>query len=160
MRRVLASIAAALLSVGIAACGDDGASDGTGSEVTVDGAWARTSPNMVSRGAVYMEIDPSVDDRLVGVAVDPSIAAVAEIHETVMSNPTSMPMDPAEMMMRPIMSLDVPADGGVQLKPGGYHIMLIDLVEPLVTGRTFDVTLTFDVSGDLVVPVTVSDEAP
>ena len=71
-----------------------------------------------------------------------------------------MAMGSGEMVMQQVKSLAVPAAGGVELKPGGYHIMLIDLVKPLEVGQTFDITLTFALAGDIVVPVTVADEAP
>ena len=47
------------------------------------------------------------------------------------------------MMMQPVVSIPVPAGGMAELKPGGYHIMLIDLVAPLTEGATIDLTLTF-----------------
>ena len=164
----LASVALALSAVlGTAACGDD---TDTASEpaITVDGAWARTSPSMVTMGAAYMNITSAVDDELVGVAVDESIASDAQIHEMVMAteytmsmgSDTTSSMGTGEMVMQEVESVAVPADGGVELKPGGYHVMLIDLVKPLETGQTFDVTLTFAKAGDVVVSVTVADEAP
>ena len=172
----LASVALALSAVlGTAACGDD-TDTATEPAITVDGAWARTSPSMVTMGAAYMNITSAVDDELVGVAVDESIASDAQIHEMVMATEntmsmgadttmslgadTTVSMGSGEMVMQEVESIAVPADGGVELKPGGYHVMLIDLVKPLETGQTFDVTLTFAKAGDVVVSVTVADEAP
>jgi len=163
----------AALIMGVSACGGDSdeTSDG-GATVTVEGAWARTSPSMVSRGAAYMSITTTVDDVLTGVTVDASIAAAAEIHEMVMATEStmsmdstmetesSMPMDTGEMTMRRIMELAVPADGGARLEPGGFHIMLVDLTKPLISGSTFDLALIFARAGEIVVPVTVADEAP
>jgi copper(I)-binding protein len=65
-----------------------------------------------------------------------------------------------EMMMRPVSSVALPAGETVMLMPGGYHIMLLDLVAPLEVGQTFDVTLTFANAGTKVVTVEVRDEAP
>jgi copper(I)-binding protein len=65
-----------------------------------------------------------------------------------------------EMTMRPVSSIVLPAGETVLLMPGGYHIMLLDLVAPLEEGQTFDVTLTFANSGTQVVTVEVRDEAP
>lgn len=189
----------ASLAVGLVGCGDDADTASTNApsteapstempaetpSITIDGAWARTSPSMVTMGAAYMTISTTADDELVGVSVDSSIAGEAQIHEMVMASEASMPMGSdttmamgsdttmamgsdttmamgsGEMVMQQIMKLAVPASGGVELKPGGYHIMLIDLVKPLELGQTFDVTLTFAKAGDIVVPVTVADEAP
>ena len=94
LRRSLRLLAvAALLAAPIAACGNDDEasttdaappSEADGASITLDGAWARTSPAMATAGAVYVEIvnDGDVDDALVGVAVDASVAAKAELHET------------------------------------------------------------------------------
>lgn len=172
----LSAVALAIAAVlGTAACGDD-TDTATEPTITIDGAWARTSPSMVTMGAAYMNITSTVDDELIGVAVDASIAADAQIHEMVMAtentmsmgadttmsmgSDTTMSMGSGEMVMQEVESIVVPADGGVELKPGGYHVMLIDLVKPLETGQTFDVTLTFAKAGDVVVSVTVADEAP
>jgi copper(I)-binding protein len=61
------------------------------------------------------------------------------------------------MTMRPVAGIDVPAKGTVQLEPGGYHIMLIDLVAPLTKGQTFELTLTFQHAGAKTVTATVRD---
>ncbi|HQV56683.1 MAG TPA: copper chaperone PCu(A)C [Ilumatobacteraceae bacterium] len=62
--------------------------------------------------------------------------------------------------MRKIDSLDIPAGTAVELKPGGYHVMLIGLVKPLVAGSNVELTLTFEKAGDVKVTVPVRDDAP
>lgn len=183
-RRSLISLAlgTALL---LGACGSDSSdtTDTTGPAaepgITVEGAWARTSPMMASAGAAYMTLTSSVDDRLIGVAVDTGIAATVELHETVMAGDMgggmtgdttsdttsdmsgSMPVSTEPtMMMQPVDGIDLPAGTAVELKPGGYHIMLLDLVAPLEMGQTFTITLTFEQAGAVEVPVTVGDAAP
>ncbi|MEN9801455.1 MAG: hypothetical protein RLZ37_580 [Actinomycetota bacterium] len=180
----------------IASCGgDDDSSADTdapaGEDITISGAWARTSPMSVTVGAVYMDITATADDELVGASVDASIAATVEIHETVaadmeagdspmpgeegeeasedtmagdmsggMTDDTMAGGMSGEMTMRPVSSVALPAGETVMLMPGGYHIMLLDLVTPLEVGQTFDVTLTFANAGTKVVTVEVRDEAP
>ena len=61
------------------------------------------------------------------------------------------------MSMQEMDALELPAGTLVQLAPGGYHIMMIDLAKPLVVGETFDLTLDFDQAPDLTVTVEVSD---
>ncbi|MGA0982478.1 MAG: copper chaperone PCu(A)C [Ilumatobacteraceae bacterium] len=149
----------------LAACGGD-------DPITIEGQWARTSPAMASMGAAYMDITSSEGDQLVGVSVPASIAARAEIHEMV---PADVPMDDSmdesmedgemdmdmgAMVMQQIMALDLPAGETVSLEPGGYHVMLIDLAEPLAEGDTFNVTLDFAEADDLTVEVVVRTEAP
>ncbi len=61
------------------------------------------------------------------------------------------------MQMRPIEAIDLPAGTTVELKPGGLHIMLIDLVEPLKDGQQIELTLTFEKAGKKVVTVPVRE---
>ena len=155
----------AIAPLALAACGGD-------DPITIGGQWARTSPAMASMGAAYMDITSSEGDQLVGVSVPASIAARAEIHEMV---PADVPMDDSmdesmedgemdmdmgAMVMQQIMALDLPAGKTVSLEPGGYHVMLIDLAEPLAEGDTFNVTLDFAEADDLTVEVVVRTEAP
>ena len=134
------------------------ASCGGSDPVTVSDAWARTSPSGVTRGAAYFDITSADDDSLVAVSVSSDVAARAEIHEVV----KAMDMGDDEMhddamSMQEMDALELPAGTLVQLAPGGYHIMMIDLAKPLVVGETFDLTLDFDQAPDLTVTVEVSD---
>ncbi len=179
LRRVLATGALLVGLMGLVACGgDDGGGDdasgdagGNGAAgVTVEGAWARTSPMAATAGAAYMTITAPDGDTLIGVAVDPSVAAVAEIHETRPveggSATTMAGMDHSsgggmatEMEMVEVSSIEITA-GGTELKPGGYHVMLMDLAAPLEVGQEFALTLTFAEAGTQTVTVPVLDEAP
>ena len=109
-------------------------------------------------GAAYFDITSVDDDSLVAVSVSNDVAARAEIHEVV----KAMDMGDDEMhddamSMQEMDALDLPAGTLVQLVPGGYHIMLIDLAKSLVVGETFDLTLDFDQAPDLTVTIEVSD---
>ncbi len=68
-----------------------------------------------------------------------------------------MPSGMEGMMMRPIDRLELPADEEVALEPGGYHVMLIDLVEPLVAGETFELSLQFENAGEQTITVEVRE---
>lgn len=134
------------------------ASCGGSDPVTVSDAWARSSPSGVTMGAAYFDITSADDDSLVAVSVSSDVAARAEIHEVV----KAMDMGDDEMhddamSMQEMDALELPAGTLVQLAPGGYHIMMIDLAKPLVVGETFDLTLDFDQAPDLTVTVEVSD---
>ena len=134
------------------------ASCGGSDPITVSDAWARTSPSGVTTGAAYFDITSVDDDSLVAVSVSSDVAARAEIHEVV----KAMDMGDDEMhddamSMQEMDALELPAGTLVQLAPGGYHIMMIDLAKPLVVGETFDLTLDFDQAPDLTVTVEVSD---
>lgn len=106
-------------------------------QVTVSEAWVRgTVPGMKATGA-FMRIESRADTRLVAAASP--VAPVVEIHE--------MAMVDNVMRMRAIPGLAVPAGKPVDLRPGGYHVMLMDLPRPLERGTTVPITLTFQ-SGD------------
>ena len=182
IRRIVATAAvAALATTGLlAACGDDDESADTAASasasIAVTDAWARTSPMVAMAGALYLTIANTggLDDALIGASVDPSVAGIAEMHETVavaaddstsMTTAEGMPAATAGsgetmMEMRPVDRIVAPANGSVALEPGGYHIMLMDLAAPLAAGGTGDVTLTFESSGDMEVTADVRDTAP
>jgi periplasmic copper chaperone A len=113
----------------------------------ISGVWARTSTGMM--GAAYLTIKGAgTADRLVAASAPTSVAKTTELHKTV--------MDSGGMMsMKPVKSIAIPATGTVTLKPGGYHVMLINLKKPLTAGARFPLTLTFAKSGKKTVTVTV-----
>jgi periplasmic copper chaperone A len=122
--------------------------------VEVQNAWVRsTVPGQKGTGA-FMNLTAKQGMQLVGVA-SPA-AAVAEVHE--------MKMEGEVMKMRAVAALDLPAGKAVQLKPGGYHLMLLDLKAPLLPGSLVPVTLRFkDAKGlesSLVLSLPVSTQAP
>lgn len=129
--------------------------------VTALGAWARTSPMSATTGAAYMElVGGPTDDELVGASVTSTIAASVELHETSMAGGDMDDMDDmgdsmGMMTMRQVPSIAVPAEQTVALTPGGLHLMLIELAEPLEAGEVFDLTLSFASGEQLVVPTEV-----
>lgn len=156
--RLLVLIAA--IVVAASACGSS-------ESIEVDGAWARPSPRMADAGAVYMELTADAADRLIGAAVDPSVAGMVEIHETVMAEMgdgmgegEEMGEGMGAMTMQEVGEITLPAGETVALEPGGLHIMLMRLPTPLEMGQTFEVTLTFENADEKVVEVEVREEAP
>ncbi len=163
-RRPMALVAGVGLLLSVAACAADPGDD---TAIGVADAWARTSPTMSTRGAVYLEIsnDSGVDDALIAASVDPAVAATVELHETVSTASDgagmSSGMDGGGMMeMRPVDRIVVASGDSVSLAPGGFHIMLLDLAEPLEAGTAIDVTLTFEEAGEMEVSASVRDTAP
>jgi periplasmic copper chaperone A len=68
--------------------------------------------------------------------------------------------DAPMMQMRPVDEIPVPAGATVALEPGGLHVMMLDLAEPLEIGSTIELTLTFEQAGEVVVTAEVRDSAP
>jgi len=95
------------------------------SQVQVKDAWARPAlPGQNATGA-FMSLLSSDGARLLGVSSP--VAGLAEVHEMV--------MDGNVMKMRPVPVLELPAGKTVELKPGGYHVMLMELKRPLAAGE-------------------------
>jgi copper(I)-binding protein len=116
-----------------------------GGSIAVENAWARATPPMAKTGAVYFTIvDHGAPDKLVAAATP--VAGMAHLHETTMAGNV--------MQMRPIEGLDV-ADK-VTLAPGGTHLMLTDLKQPLKQGDSFPLTLTFQHAGTVHTVVSVA----
>ncbi len=106
-------------------------------QVVVTGQWVRaTVPQQKATGA-FMQIKSPADVKLVSVASP--VAGVAEVHE--------MAMDNNVMRMRAVDALPVPAGKTVELKPGGYHVMLMDLKGQVKDGDTVPLTLVFEGPG-------------
>lgn len=105
----------------------------TAADVKVEGAWVRGTAEGQSGTGAFMTLTAKEPLRLVGVASP--VAGVAEIHE--------MKMDNDVMKMRAITSLDLPAGKAIEIKSGGYHLMLMELNQTLKYGATVPVTLTF-----------------
>jgi len=82
----------------------------------------------------FMKLTPGADQKLVAAASP--VAKIVEIHE--------MAMDGGVMKMRAVAKLDLPAGKATELKPGGYHVMLMALEKPLNEGETVPITLTFE----------------
>lgn len=118
------------------------------SAIAVQQPWARATPGGAKTGVVYMTIVNSggADDQL--VAASTPIAVEAQLHQTSMDN--------GVIKMRPIAALDLKAGATVKLAPGGYHLMLVNLKQPLKDGDSFPLTLTFAKSGKQDVQVTVA----
>ena len=102
-------------------------------QVKVEDAWARATVQGQKATGAFMKITAPQATRLVSV-VSP-VAGVAEIHE--------MKMDNGVMQMRALPGLDLPANKSVELKPGSYHLMLMDLKAPLMKDSSVTMTLNF-----------------
>lgn len=122
--------------------------------VEVKDAWARASVQGQKASGAFMKITAKDGAQLVGVSTP--VAGVAEVHE--------MKMEGDVMKMRAVPALALPAGKTVELKPGGYHVMLMDLKAPLVKDSNVPVTLVFkDAKGGesrLEVQVPVRTAAP
>jgi len=107
-------------------------------QVTVENAWVRaTVPGQHATGA-FMTLRAQTPARLVSAQSD--AAGTTEIHE--------MALQGDIMKMRQIDGLDLPAGQDVELKPGGYHLMLLELKQQVRVGEQIPISLVLDVGGE------------
>jgi hypothetical protein len=112
-------------------------------DISVERAWAPATPPKATIGNGYMTIvnTSSEPDHLLAAATE--ISGTAEIDGIRMAGGAAP--------MKQLLNLDVPAHGSVEFKPGTYHVLLRNLKRPLVSGETFQGTLTFARSGVIAV---------
>lgn len=154
MLKTLTLTAALALSFGAPLLADDAAAtapasaDAPANALSIaDGFTRATRPGApVAGGFMLITNTTGHDDRLVGASS--SVAGVMQVHE--------MAMEDGIMKMRELAGgLPIPAGEAVTLKPGGYHVMFMELKEPLVQGTKVDVTLKFEKAGEVSVPLVV-----
>ncbi len=154
---------AAVAAVGLAACGGDDDDDDGGGTASPAASATSTTAGQVAKlqiidprardttndvSAAYFTVKNTGDaaDKLISVTAD--VSTKVEVHETVSEGGT--------VKMQPVKApLEVPAGGELVLKPGGYHIMIMNLGSPLAVGQQVKLTLTFEKSGkiEVVAPV-------
>jgi len=103
-------------------------------QVTVKDPWIRaTVPHQSATGA-FMQLSSPADAKL--VSASSPVAGVTELHE--------MKMEKEIMKMRPVKSIAIPAGKGAELKPGGYHVMLMNLKQQMKEGDSVPITLVVE----------------
>jgi periplasmic copper chaperone A len=114
-------------------------------------AWARSAPEGMPNGAVFGQLVNigTESDTLISATSD--IAEAVELHEMMMGDGDMMLMQPVEdgFMVMP--------NNFVELTPGGFHIMLINLTQELIAGETFELTLNFENAGEVQVSVPIME---
>lgn len=106
-------------------------------QVAVRDAWVRaTVPGQKSTGA-FLQITDAAGGRI--VEARSPVAGVVELHQ--------MAMEGTTMRMRAVAAIDLPAGRTVELKPGGLHVMLMDLKQPLAAGDSVALTLVVEGKG-------------
>lgn len=116
-------------------------------DISISEPWARANPAPGGAGAAFMVINNGSDTADTLLSASSPAAKVTELHTHV--------MDGDVMRMTAVEEIEVPANGAATLEPGGFHVMLMQLVEPLKEGTTFPLTLSFANAGEMTVPVAV-----
>jgi copper(I)-binding protein len=135
----IAAVAAFALMASFARAEDVKAGD-----LVISQAWSRATPNGAKVGGSYLTIENkgTAPDKLIGASSD--VAASIQVHEMSMTDGT--------MKMRPIEGgLTIDPGKTVKLAPGGYHLMMMDLKNPLKQGDKLAITLEFEKAGKVPV---------
>ena len=145
MKKVIFLLAVLLITA--VACGgseDEG--------VTVTDPWGRTSPAAAENGAFYMTLTNSsnTDDMLLSASTD--ACGMVELHEMYDKGDGVMGMRPVEGG-----SIQVPAGGSTELKPGGLHVMCMMKQIDFEAGTEIPLTLTFENAGEMEVTAVIRD---
>lgn len=148
-KRLLQSLVLGLMLITMVA----GCAPAAAPSITVESAWGRPSMDMPTAGGIFMMIKNSGDasDNLLSGST--SACGSIEMHEMVMKSDGTMGMN---LLDHPI---EIPAGGEVELKSGGLHVMCIMRNdEQFKPGTTIDLTLVFEKSGEITIPVEVREE--
>lgn len=116
--------------------------------ITVIDPWARALPAVAKNGAAYFTLSNTgpETDRLISATA--SIARESQIHTHIMKDGVAK--------MRQVHAIELPMAESIVLEPGlGFHIMMLSLREPLVSGKTFNMVLHFEQAGEISVVVNV-----
>ncbi len=153
-----------LTALAAAGCGEK--TEPAAPELAVTGAWSRPTPAAADEAVVYLTLTTDRADALVGASVPASVAAGVELHEGMAG------MDGSHhhggggeagddlATMAPVERFDLDPATPLTFEPGGNHLMLTALVEPLATGDRYELTLRFESGRTLAVDVLVQSNPP
>ncbi len=128
MKRLTVLAAGLLFSAGVLA----GAAD----NVSVQDPYVRLAPPNAAATAAFMVIRNTGDKDVKVVKADNPVSKATELHTHLNEG--------GVMKMRPVPAIEIRAKGEAVLRPGGLHVMMIDLKAPMKEGDSVPITLTFD----------------
>ena len=119
-------------------------------DIQVRHPWSRATPPGASVAAAYMEI------RNTGKQADRLLSATSAVAQRVEMHLTER--EGEVMKMREVKTIDIPARERYTLRPGGAHLMLVDLKQPLKKGERFAMRLRFERAGELEIELEVQEQ--
>jgi copper(I)-binding protein len=137
--------------IGVAIAGSAIAQNASVGSIKIENAYTRaTAPGQQVAGGFLKIENKGTADQL--VSASSPVAGEVQLHE--------MSMDGNVMKMRQVKDIAVPANGAVELKPGGYHLMFLNIKAPLAAGEAVPVKLKFAKAGEVEVKLPVNAVAP
>jgi periplasmic copper chaperone A len=116
-------------------------------DLVIEQAWARATTPSAKTGATYLTVRNTGSEADNILSMETPVAGQAVAHQTRLEGDVSR--------MSEVGPLSVPLDGALEMKPGGTHIMLMDLKGGLKVGQQFPLTITFEKAGKVEVLVKV-----
>lgn len=104
-------------------------------EFTVSQVWAKQSIPGAENGAAYLTITNQSEQPLYVIGASTEVARAVEVHEHIHEQDV--------MRMRRVPELEIPANKTITFAPGGLHLMMFGMKEPLTPGQTFEIQLLF-----------------
>ena len=142
----------AVLALGSACHAEQPATPKAADAVKVENPYVRAAPpGQVNSGAFLTLLNSSDADHSLQSAAS-NVAEKVELHTHTNNN--------GVMEMRQVPQIDVAAKGRTELKPGGFHIMLLGLKQPLKAGETAAITLTFEDGSATTISAPIQDITP
>jgi copper(I)-binding protein len=115
--------------------------------IEIEEPWARATPPGATLGAGYLVIRNKSEDRDRLLGASSPLARKVETHVTL--------KDGNMMRMREVPGYEVPGRGRVELKPGGAHLMLVDIKRPFKQGEKIPLILRFEKAGEVKIDLEV-----
>lgn len=119
-------------------------------DIQVRHPWSRATPPGAKVGVGYMEIRNRGDQADKLLSASTPVARAVEMHVT--------QRDGEVMKMRQVQAFEIPARERHELRPGGSHLMLVDLAQPLKKGERFTMRLRFERAGELEIELEVQEQ--
>ena len=119
-------------------------------DLSIHRPWSRELPPVAPNGAAYFRVENGGSATVRIVSVSTPIADRAELH--------AHETDGGVMKMRHLHEVEVPAGGEISFEPGGLHVMLIGLKQPLKAGESYPLAVEFDAAGTIEVMVEITRE--
>ena len=116
-------------------------------QVSVERPWSRATPPGAKIGVGFLRLKNAGAAAERVITVSSPVAGRVEMHVTMREGDV--------MKMRQVDSFEIPAGGTFELKPGGAHLMLVDLKRPLAKGERVPLTLKLESGGELQVDLAV-----
>jgi copper(I)-binding protein len=123
-------------------------------KIIIKDAWIQEGPPSQTITAAFMLIENHNPEEISLLSAVTDVARTVELHK--------MELEDGMMSMRKVASINIPAGGSVELKPGGYHLMVIGVSKELKEGTDVKVTLRFssDIQKTVIVPVKKRSSMP